>query len=49
MKLYKNMIKVVGIATEIYYYHMNENGVVFLADSTYQSESMKSLKYNVKN
>ena len=30
------------------YNHMNTNGVVFLADSTYQNESMNSLKYNVK-
>ena len=36
----------VDIAIEILYFHINMNGVVFLADSTYQSESMNSLRYN---
>ena len=42
------MVNVVGIVTERHYYHMIMNGVVFLADSTYQSESMNSLKYKEK-
>ena len=29
MKLYKNMLNVVGIAIEILYYHINMNGLVF--------------------
>ena len=29
MKLSKKMLKVVGIAIELVYYHMNMNGLVF--------------------
>ena len=42
------MPNVVGIVIEIHYYHMNMNGVDFLAGSTCRSESLKSLKNNVK-
>ena len=38
----------VDIAIELFYIHMNLNGVVFLAVSTYRSESMNSQKYNEK-
>ena len=48
MKIYKNMANLAGIAIEILYYHMNTNGVVFHADSTYSKENKSYLRYKEK-
>ena len=34
MKLYKNMLKIVGIVIETLYYHMNMNFLAFHVDIT---------------